>query len=431
MIPFDVNLLPEFRGGPFVGDVQSVNGLNLPFWALITAFDSSTGFYSWVEVQLLETSGVPSYFQTEGLRHGSLTVNPAYDPNSNPVTLNSVVLLRRAYYDKDGTGEWVYAVVAFGGPFDNVTINQSGNTYNYTSDTFNYFSSNTFRVENGGSINYTATGTGYYVYNAPLEICGFLFWCCITYTFASASITDWDITAVGGKIVYDITANSGGTTLHSIIVPQIAGANGPVLVVLRNVSTDNLNIKHNGTVNTTGKQITLPPAYGTNQVTLKQYDAIGLWYDSCSQTKWGVLFCTVAASVAALTTQFSKSPGSVNLDGANLNAYQSVVSIGPLDAGTYLFWGNFAAASISGSAGNDEILAQMRDTTNNVILDLTADTSVCWTDVAAVTARGSFSVGTQYQSNNSFSVAVEAKCASMGTPTATASNGYIACLKVA
>src|SRR5947207_286754 len=62
-------------------------------------------YYSWVE-QVFTGSG---FIDLPGGRFGTLTHNPAEDPNGNAVETPSFVRLQRAYYDP--AVDWVYLIV--------------------------------------------------------------------------------------------------------------------------------------------------------------------------------------------------------------------------------------------------------------------------------------------------------------------------------
>lgn len=101
-------LQPEIQGGLFIGEGQSIPGLNKPFWAKITDFDG-VKFYTWSEYYLIRISTDPEFIFLPGGRFGTITNNPAMDANGAVLELNSYVLLQRAYFD--ATYDWVYLTV--------------------------------------------------------------------------------------------------------------------------------------------------------------------------------------------------------------------------------------------------------------------------------------------------------------------------------
>lgn len=126
-------------------------------------------------------------------------------------------------------------------------------------------------------------------------------WNCLNYTFPSSSVSDWSLTGDGHTNVYNVTANTGGTTVSSITPVLVDGLlPGPMPLVINNIGADPLIINDSSTGGgTAGRRIQLPPTYGTS-VTLAQHDTIVLYYDNCASTQvWRVLSCTVDIEAAS------------------------------------------------------------------------------------------------------------------------------------
>lgn len=92
----------EFYGGEWNGDVQSVAGMNTPFWVRVTnsfAYGSLT-LYSWVEIQWYNDGTYPTYMDQPSPRYGTLTESPFFEPNNCPVPIGSIARIERAYFDQ-------------------------------------------------------------------------------------------------------------------------------------------------------------------------------------------------------------------------------------------------------------------------------------------------------------------------------------------
>lgn len=105
-----VLLMNEVQGGIWTGDQTSVQGLNKPFWAKLTAYDG-TKFYAWTQYVPAPTASFAAYGAVEGGKHGTLTINPAYEPNNATIGVPKYAWIQRAYYVPDN--DWVYVVVSW------------------------------------------------------------------------------------------------------------------------------------------------------------------------------------------------------------------------------------------------------------------------------------------------------------------------------
>jgi hypothetical protein len=94
----------DVQGNLYTGDSVSLSAFNKPFWAQITSYDGSQ-YYAWTEVEPLPGG---TFQNRDGGRTGTLTSNPAFEPNAGTVTLNSYVQLIRAYFDT--ARDWVYVI---------------------------------------------------------------------------------------------------------------------------------------------------------------------------------------------------------------------------------------------------------------------------------------------------------------------------------
>lgn len=112
-------------------------------------------------------------------------------------------------------------------------VNENDSTHNLDAVTYNYLTNSS----SGGGVNYGSAdnvvynlsaydvwqvkGPGYFQSNAPFLVAGYQFWNCYTYSFSSAAVNNWVLPAAA--TVFDLTANSGGTTITGI-KPQAFGA---------------------------------------------------------------------------------------------------------------------------------------------------------------------------------------------------------------
>lgn len=92
-----------------------------PFWAVIQGYNSTTGFYSWAEVQPSSGTTGPTMPLMAGARSGTTTSAPAWEPNCSFLATGSYVMLTRGYLDP--TYDWVY--LAIGGANNVMNVCQS------------------------------------------------------------------------------------------------------------------------------------------------------------------------------------------------------------------------------------------------------------------------------------------------------------------
>ena len=155
--------------------------------------------------------------------------------------------------------------------------------------TFNNTTINTSSITLNGQL--TFNGTFPIVFENPVEICGYQFWCCDQTFFTSSNTEDWALPGPATVYVIVDDASAVNTTLQSIVPANIGDEPGPQIIAIVNSSSTTVTIANDGTFST-GAPILLPPAYG-DSLTLQQNDAIILWYDACSTQDWRVLACTV------------------------------------------------------------------------------------------------------------------------------------------
>ena len=218
--------------------------------------------------------------------------------NSNPV--NSGIL-----YDGQllGTTKTIQNTTPFTAPLYGVneypsiplSPTTSGNVVNVSGGSILYNSGYYPTYTSGPTFIFTS-GT-YIRTDGPMEICGYLFWCCTTYTPYSASLSNW-VQPVPGKIVIDFDTTTLGVdiTLNSIVPANFLLATGPQVLAFVNTGTNKLRFTNkDGSGN---NQIFLPPVNGSS-VALSQNDTIVLWYDTCKDLAWKVLSCTVQIGSSA------------------------------------------------------------------------------------------------------------------------------------
>lgn len=243
----------ELYGNLYTGDGTSQATINKPFWAKVTAYDGSK-YYAWSEY----VSENAVLVALPGGRFGTVTINPAWEPNGYLITVNSYVLLRRA--DFSPTYDWTYVAIAVSAPSGSPpgsTINYLTSTLNYDSSTLNYQTSNSDYTSSSIYYNHTSqylnttpgnpsnynnttnsflqlqphtvfvygppspsTPSGNIQFTAPIEICGYVFWCCTTYTIPTSVVNNFPLPSAAS--VFDLTPASPDSTITGI-QPQIVG----------------------------------------------------------------------------------------------------------------------------------------------------------------------------------------------------------------
>lgn len=143
---------------------------------------------------------------------------------------------------------------------------------------------------------WTIGGSGGIIYNIPLEICGYQFWCCTTFPLSAANYNNLALPAVGtpdqGATVYDIsTSNGAGTSITGIVPATFNGVTGPQLIALHNIGLNPITLVDLGASAATN-QFFMPPLW-TGNLILQQDDSAVLWQDGCDGGGWVLLGTTV------------------------------------------------------------------------------------------------------------------------------------------
>ena len=160
-----------------------------------------------------------------------------------------------------------------------VTINYNGTTINWTDVTLNFNNVTINLTDNDFTIN----GPNFFIIEAPLEVCGWMFWCFCDYVSVSATINNWALPATapeGEKVVFRFDPTGAGTTLTGM---EFANANQVILLV--NISTTGtLTLAHEDTGSTAANRYKLEEdedvVIGPNGMRL-------CWYDFTS-ARWRV-----------------------------------------------------------------------------------------------------------------------------------------------
>jgi hypothetical protein len=102
---------PQSAGGD---DEGSLAFKAMPFWAKLTQFDGGH-YYAWTEQQFTPDggnfgSGVPGFQDLPGGRFGTVTSDPAREPNGVVLSVPSFVRLQHVYFDP--VVSWVFLVVS-------------------------------------------------------------------------------------------------------------------------------------------------------------------------------------------------------------------------------------------------------------------------------------------------------------------------------
>lgn len=179
-----------------------------------------------------------------------------------------------------------------------VTFNPtvSGMTFNYSNDTFNYNSGVVINYNTGGtynyrggsynvlnSINYTISsgvnltygGTGRVVYDAPLEVCGAMFWCSITDSLVGETGITYQLPAPpNAKIVLRLRT-TGINSLRKLQQLGIADPeNREQVVGILNAGSGLLTLLHGGSFGT--DFFSMP---SESDITLKTNEGVIVWKD--------------------------------------------------------------------------------------------------------------------------------------------------------
>lgn len=172
--------------------------------------------------------------------------------------------------------------------YGDVTINYDGTTINWTDVEINVDNTVINVVDNDLVINivdstFIVNGPNFFIVNAPLEVCGWMFWCFCDYTSASATINDWALPATapdGEKVVFRFDPTGAGTTLTGM---EFANASQVILLVNVNTSGD-LTLTHEGAGSTAANRFKLED---DQDVTIGPNGMRLCWYDFTS-ARWRV-----------------------------------------------------------------------------------------------------------------------------------------------
>jgi hypothetical protein len=186
--------------------------------------------HAWTEQSADPTDG--SYSDAVPARSGTTTLNYLVELSGRQVVKGTLV---RAWFKSSVNGEDVYECLA---PDFTSPTTYVGQTFNYTDCDFHFFYGNVIHVDDTLvfkiSENYSVVvlGPGYWLYDAPLVICGWQFWCYVDYIVSTGTLIDWTLPAtrdLGEATVFRMI--DGGSFAIASIVPADLGTtsqeNGP------------------------------------------------------------------------------------------------------------------------------------------------------------------------------------------------------------
>jgi len=148
----------------------------------------------------------------------------------------------------------------------------------------------------------TTSGDGYILLDAPLEICGFQFWCCAVVPQWLGDKNDVDLTAslgTGSPLSHDKTvylvSSSMPVNLTGIIPATLAGAAGPQVIAIVNKGSFPISIINDSGSSSSANRILLPhdtSGSGAGEFLLNPDDVVVLWWDSCFLHQWRIFSST-------------------------------------------------------------------------------------------------------------------------------------------
>ena len=249
------------------------------------------------------------------------------------------------------TAVWTILAATFN--YTSTVLNYTSTTFTYVTSVFNYTSATlnfaaasvvnwagaAFNITQDSSFSISADktwevdGPGFYIVSAPMEICGYQFWCYQTIGSWGASQNDLALGAAG--TVYRVSSSTAVNLTG--IVPE----GDKQVLALVNYGSEIITLKHLSGSSSPANKLQLPNGMDFK---LSPFEAVVLWYDPVI-TKWRALastcgFCVLgrgqgtAASLAVwddTETISDLTPGSANQvlgmnNGATAHEYKTVTA---------------------------------------------------------------------------------------------------------
>lgn len=296
---------PFLPPGMFESVEEPLDLSEATFPVRLTARDDSEGEwrYAWVEQTFNPSTGL--YSDADPARRGSVALEYAVERNGLEVGIGAGVYT--AHLKGWVNGQLVYEFDGsnVNGPGTTVVYVDVSNIYNYSYFEFNFcemyfyetyisweqvfvdWTNVTINVHNDNSSIFIENGyyfyidgPGYFQIGAPLEICGWLFWCFANYIPPGSQVDDWALPATvltGEKVVFRWLL-SGHTYLNGA---QFANA-GQVICVVNTDTTYSLYVTHENTSSTAAYRFNLENA---QDVEIKPRGMRLFWYDYTS-ARW-------------------------------------------------------------------------------------------------------------------------------------------------
>lgn len=231
--------------------------------------EDSSGVHYQIDAQAVFEASTSYTFTSTTITYTSTTSNYTSSTNnytsSTSTYTSSTVNYVSSTVNVDGSSTYNFA--------SGSTINLAGPAINVTANTTTTLSS---------SVVLTITGGSKVVYETPVEICGYLFWCYQTETPWAADQNDWIGPSDAGfeAVVYRIQADPDPASLTGMV----AAGDGQV-VCLMNVGVLAITLKNESASSTAANRFYLP---GSADLVLSVYDSVICWYDPID-TRWKVL----------------------------------------------------------------------------------------------------------------------------------------------
>ena len=215
-------------------------------------------------------------------------------------------------------------------PTSGSIVNYNYLTNNFINNTFNFSGTNVLNIGSGSVVN--VSGGGFFTFYAPLQICGYQFWCCAPVDVTGDDeINNWDLPATGGPATM-YTVEPGAPTIINGIVSAYSGK--PQIIGLVNVlSGKELRLMHDDPAANTFNEILLPSAWSGSSMSLFNGDTAILWWDECDAEKWRVISTTAELVGTGDYQSFGAMVEATLLTSQSINS----ATFTPLDWGTIIY----------------------------------------------------------------------------------------------
>lgn len=345
------------------------------FAARLTTRDDSSGSwrYGWVEQTFDPSSGV--YLDADPARRGTPELEYAVEINGLEVAAGSAgVYLMRLKGWATGQVTYEFQGSSVNAPGTTVVYNDVTNVYensyfeftnveqyyhqtvlwfvetelNWTEVTVNVFGGDS-TILIGYGLYLTIDGPGTLVVAAPLEICGWMYWCWLDHTIGSLE-DDWPVPGTpddgaggdhGEAVVYRLALGGSST-----ITGMTSAHNGQVVVLVNTSSTHDLVLTHQDAGSLSSNRFDLE---GGTDVTIGPGGMRLCWYDG-ETARWRVHAGGSGGGGGSVTLASGQAEGTLtNLSTSWTDVTDADVTLP--SAGTYLVTATGAALAAIGATG--------------------------------------------------------------------------------